>query len=84
MGEILIEGLDETGRPVLLLASGYEAVVLQHEIDHLDGILFLDRIASVKTDLIRRQPRSDAPLLSATPPPDLARAFPALYEPTAS
>lgn len=36
-------------------ASGFEAVAIQHEMDHLDGILFLDRIISIKTGLFRRK-----------------------------
>jgi len=36
-------------------ASGFEAVAIQHEMDHLDGILFLDRIVSIKTGLFRRK-----------------------------
>ncbi len=36
-------------------ASGFEAVAIQHEMDHLDGILFLDRITSLKTGLHRRK-----------------------------
>lgn len=36
-------------------ASGFEAVAIQHELDHLDGMLFLDRIASLKTGLFRRK-----------------------------
>lgn len=36
-------------------ASGFEAVAIQHEMDHLDGFLFLDRIASLKTGLFRRK-----------------------------
>ena len=38
-----------------VVAEGFEAVVLQHEIDHLDGILFLDRVKSLKDDLFRRK-----------------------------
>jgi peptide deformylase len=38
-----IRGADETGEPLLIEASGLEARVLQHEIDHLDGVLILDR-----------------------------------------
>ena len=53
--EVDVEGTDREGEPVLASASGYEAVVFQHEIDHLDGILFLDRIANVKTDIFRRR-----------------------------
>ena len=38
-----VRGLDVEGEPLLIEASGLEARVLQHEIDHLDGILILDR-----------------------------------------
>ena len=38
-----VRGLDVSGEPMLIEASGLEARVLQHEIDHLDGILILDR-----------------------------------------
>jgi peptide deformylase len=34
--------------------SDLEAVAVQHELDHLDGVLFIDRIQSLQTDLIRR------------------------------
>ena len=40
---ITVTGLDADGEPVRLEAAGLEARVLQHEIDHLDGILILDR-----------------------------------------
>src|SRR5699024_4980217 len=35
--------------------SGFEARCVLHEIDHLDGILFLDRVASVTDDIFRRE-----------------------------
>ena len=38
-----LSGLDTEGRPMRLEASGLEARVLQHELDHLDGVLILDR-----------------------------------------
>jgi peptide deformylase len=38
-----VRGVDEQGVPLLIEASGLEARVLQHEIDHLDGVLMLDR-----------------------------------------
>lgn len=38
-----------------IVASGFEAVAIQHEMDHLDGILFLDRVVSIKTGLFRRK-----------------------------
>jgi peptide deformylase len=40
-----IRALDGSGEPILIEASGLEARVLQHEIDHLDGVLIIDRIA---------------------------------------
>lgn len=41
--EVKVKGYDERGRPVSIRATDLEARVLQHEIDHLDGILFIDR-----------------------------------------
>ena len=40
---VTVSGLDDHGRPLRLSAEGYLARVLQHEIDHLSGILFIDR-----------------------------------------
>lgn len=53
--EILVEGVSPLGQAVQIEAQGFEAVVLQHEIDHLDGLLFLDRVSSLKTDVFRRK-----------------------------
>ena len=53
--KVWVEGLDSQGLPVSLIAEGFEALAFQHEIDHLDGVLFLDRIASLSTDLFRRK-----------------------------
>jgi len=55
--DIVVEGLDAEGALVRLAATGFEAVVFQHEIDHLDGILFLDRITNARKDLFRRKPK---------------------------
>ena len=52
---VTVEAIDLEGRPVHITADGFEAVVIQHEIDHLDGILFLDRVQNIKTDLFRRK-----------------------------
>ena len=41
--EVVVKGLDQFGRPVRVRGEGLTARVLQHEIDHLDGILFIDR-----------------------------------------
>lgn len=52
---VTVSALNLDGEEVTLEAEGFEAVVLQHEIDHLNGVLFLDRVANVKTDLFRRK-----------------------------
>lgn len=46
---------NESGEQQEIQARGFEAVAIQHEMDHLDGILFLDRIVSLKTGLFRRK-----------------------------
>ena len=52
---ITVRFLDGEGQPREIEASGFEAVAIQHEMDHLDGVLFLDRIVSLKTGLFRRK-----------------------------
>ena len=52
---VLVDALDREGKQVILEAIGFEAVAIQHEVDHLDGYLFLDRVSSIKTDLFRRK-----------------------------
>jgi peptide deformylase len=53
--EIRVHFNDDGGNSREIKASGFEAVAIQHEMDHLDGILFLDRISSLKTGLFRRK-----------------------------
>ncbi len=38
-----VRGVDERGEPVDFVAEGFEARVIQHEVDHLDGVLIVDR-----------------------------------------
>ena len=44
--EIRVTAFDRDGRRAAFTASGYPARVIQHETDHLDGVLFLDRMQS--------------------------------------
>ncbi|WP_447972781.1 peptide deformylase [Nitrospira sp. Kam-Ns4a] len=53
--QTVMEGLTPEGRAVTLAAAGFEALAFQHELDHLNGVLFLDRIQSLSTDLFRRK-----------------------------
>lgn len=46
--EVEVVGLDESGDPVRFRARNFLARALQHEIDHLDGVLFISRLAAVR------------------------------------
>jgi peptide deformylase len=54
---VLVEGHDRHGKPVRIEAEGLHAIVLQHEIDHLEGRLFIERISSLKRELYKRRVR---------------------------
>ena len=49
---VVVEALDQEGRRSRVAAHGYKARAIQHEIDHLDGILFLDHLSAVKRSLL--------------------------------
>jgi peptide deformylase len=52
---IKLRAFSPTGEPQEYEMEGYEARALQHEVDHLDGILFIDRLVSRRTDLFQRK-----------------------------
>ncbi len=52
---IIVEALDREGKPLRIEAEGLLAILLQHEIDHLNGILFINRISSLKRQLYKRR-----------------------------
>lgn len=43
--DVTVRGLSKTGKPIKIKAEGWEARAFQHEVDHLDGVLFIDRLA---------------------------------------
>jgi peptide deformylase len=49
---VVVEALDRDGHKFRAEAHGYKARAIQHEIDHLDGILFLDHLSAVKRNLL--------------------------------
>ena len=55
--KITVRGLNLKGEEVEIEAEGLLAVVLQHEIDHLNGMLFIDRLSKLKRDLYKRRVR---------------------------
>jgi peptide deformylase len=71
--EVRVRALDETGAPIVVEANGLEARVIQHEIDHLDGVLILDRTTRDQRKQAMRAMREamaggtppDAPAVSA-------------------
>lgn len=52
---VQVIGLDEHGQDLEIETDGFLAIVLQHEIDHLDGKLFIDRISRLKRELYVRK-----------------------------
>lgn len=53
--KVTIQYLNEMGKLKILTASGFKAVALQHEIDHLDGKLLVDHVSSLKRNIILRK-----------------------------
>lgn len=52
---IRLKAQDPFGAPLEFEMGGFEARAVQHELDHLDGTLFIDRVVSRRTDLFRRK-----------------------------
>ena len=52
---VFVTGVNPSGHTLRFQVEGIEAVCFQHEVDHLDGLLFLDRVESLKTDIFRRK-----------------------------
>jgi peptide deformylase len=58
--KVLVKGLDREGKPIEITGEGLLAIVLQHEIDHLNGILFIDHISRLKRGLFLRRLKKQA------------------------
>lgn len=53
--QVVVEALSPDGEPVRIEADGLLARALQHEVDHLDGVLFIDRLSSLKRGILLRK-----------------------------
>jgi peptide deformylase len=53
--KVWVRALGRDGKPFELEGEGLLAIALQHEIDHLDGVLFVDHLSSLKRELIRKR-----------------------------
>ncbi len=52
---VLVHGLDREGRPVQIETEGLLCRALQHEIDHLNGTLLIDRVSSIKREFFKKR-----------------------------
>jgi peptide deformylase len=52
--KLVVKAFDEFGRPFELEPEGYLARAIQHEVDHLEGVLFVDRLSPLKRQFLRR------------------------------
>ncbi|MBI5586886.1 MAG: peptide deformylase [Deltaproteobacteria bacterium] len=52
---VAVRALDREGSPIQIEATGLFAIALQHEIDHLDGVLFIDRLSRLKREIVKRK-----------------------------
>jgi peptide deformylase len=52
---IVVKGLDRCGNKVEIKASGILSIILQHEVDHLNGILLIDRVSVLKRQLYKKK-----------------------------
>jgi peptide deformylase len=50
---IKVEGLDAEGKPMMIETDGLLSICIQHEIDHLDGKLFIDRLSPIKANRLK-------------------------------
>jgi peptide deformylase len=64
--EVRVAYLDRDGKPQEITADGVLAVCLQHEIDHLDGTLFLDHLSKLKRDMVIKKFTKQAKLAPKT------------------
>lgn len=50
-----VEWTDENGKPMRAQMSGYPARIVQHEMDHLDGVLFMDHLSPLRREMLMRK-----------------------------
>jgi peptide deformylase len=54
---VVVKGLNQDGEEITWKADGLLAIAFQHEIDHLDGILFIDHLSPLKREMFRKKYR---------------------------
>ena len=76
--KITVRALDRNGAPIELTAEGLLAVCIQHEMDHLEGKLFVDYLSELKRERLKRRAAKKAKRASDVEEPALAKSIPLL------
>jgi len=71
---VQVRGLDRDGNPVVLEADGLLAVCIQHEMDHLEGKLFVDYLSPLKRQLARKKVKKEQRSRTSPSTSDAGRA----------
>ena len=53
--QLVLRGFDEHGKPLEIQADGYLARAIQHEVDHINGVLFVDRLSLLRRQLLKKE-----------------------------
>ena len=72
--KVWVRALDRSGAPFELECEGLLAIAVQHETDHLDGIVFVDHLSSLKREVIRRRMKRLKAERDTEPAEELRRA----------
>lgn len=73
--EILVRGWTLDQKEIEIEATDLEAVCLQHEIDHLEGVLFIDHVSRLKRELYRKRLKRENPELVRNPDDNVGLVF---------
>ena len=65
--EIVVQALDKEGHEIELILHDFAAIVVQHEMDHLEGVTLLDKISTLKRNLYLKRRRKDQDRAAANP-----------------
>lgn len=71
---VIVEALDRQGEPIRIAATGLFAVAIQHELDHLNGKVFVDYLSRLKRDVIKKKMVNLKTQSEAEAPPRAAAA----------
>ena len=53
--KVVVSALDENGKPFELEADGLLSICIQHELDHIDGVVFINRMSRLKAKMVQKK-----------------------------